>query len=79
MSAPSDRTVHGRTYSGRWEIVRYARSGKWYLEAAGERRQHIGVHHAATLAAQGDFTPGLHGGRTFDWLVREKRRGDDTG
>jgi hypothetical protein len=71
-----DRTVHGHSMNRLepWEVVRYDRSGKWYLESPDGRRQHVGVHHAAKVAADGNFTPGLPGGRTFDRLVREKRR-----
>jgi hypothetical protein len=70
----SDRTVHA-SYSN-MEIVRYDRSGKWYLEPTipGLRRQHVTVAQAASsakygLAIGGSFTPGLSGGKAFDRLV----------
>jgi hypothetical protein len=67
----NDRTVHG--VSDQWEIVRYDRAGKWYLEAADGRRVRVGVRHAARVAADGTFHPGLPGGQAFDRLVRERR------
>lgn len=74
-SINEDRTVHGMTmnYTDPWQIVRYDRTGKWYLEHADGRRVRVGVRHAARVAATGVFTPGLPGGRVFDKLVREKR------
>ena len=70
-----DRTVHGRTmnYTDPWDIVRYDRAGKWYLEHEDGRRVHVGVRHAARVAATGTFHPGLPGGKVFDSLVRAKR------
>ena len=67
-----DRTVHGHTMNGH-EIVRYDRAGKWYVEPQDDKRLAVTVIHAASLAALGDFTPGLPGGKRFDALVRARR------
>ncbi len=67
----SDLTVHGRTPSG-WPIIRLDRAGKWYVEAQNGR-QHVTLADAAWLAAHGEFTPGLPGGRFFDRQVRAYR------
>lgn len=72
-----DRTVHARYRD--MEIVRYDRSGKWYLEPtiAGVRRQHVGIRDAARSAkwgienADGVAFAGLPGGRSFDRLLQE--------
>lgn len=52
-AALSDRTVHA-TYTG-MEVVRYDRSGKWYLEPTNKDlpRQHVGVKTAARMAVWG--------------------------
>lgn len=71
-----DRTVHAG-YDG-MEIVRYDRSGKWYLEPTNKRlrRQHVKVAAAARNAAWGRENAngwtkfGLAGGATFDRLAR---------
>lgn len=75
-----DRRVHASHPAGE-EVVRYDRAGKWYIELvppspdAGSRRQ-IGVKVAASealaiLQQGGQVHFGLHGGGTFDRLVRE--------
>lgn len=67
--AADDRTVHARCDA--YEVVRYDRSGKWYVEDVGrDRRRHVGVREAAQLAknatrAGGSVTYGLHGGSAF--------------
>jgi hypothetical protein len=75
----SDRTVHAR-YTD-MEIVRYDRSGKWYLEPtiAGLPRQHVTVQEAVKAAlwgvenADGDVYVRLPGGGAFDRRVREAK------
>lgn len=78
----NDRTVHA-WYPGS-EIVRYDRSGKWYVEStdgSGERRL-ITVDHAANLAlreADGDdgaIHLGRPGGAAFDRRVNRIRNGE---
>ena len=68
----SDRTVHGGYRN--MEIVRYDRSGKWYLEPtiSGLRRPKVTLAEAVNAAlwglanGGGYVTPGLHGGAAFD-------------
>ena len=68
----ADRTVHA-TYDG-MEIVRYDRTGKWYLEPTNKElpRQHVGVGDAARSAVWGlenadGYVPlGEPGGQAFD-------------
>ena len=60
------------------EIVRYNRSGKWYLEPTDTRlkRQHVKIKEAVSAArwgianANGSVTFGLHGGNSFDRMVQ---------
>lgn len=67
-----DRRVHAR-YEG-MEIVRYDRSGKWYLEPTHPtlKRQHVTIDQAvdaalwASTQPEGTVTFGLPGGTTFD-------------
>lgn len=71
-----DRTVHARCAA--FEVVRYDRSGKWYVEPlaglrrAGGTRRHVGVKEAAQEARRGvldhdgTVTLGLSGGAAFD-------------
>lgn len=67
-----DRTIHA-AYNG-MQVVRYDRSGKWYLEPRDERlpRQRVGVAEAARMAlwgvanANGLIWTGKHGGGVFD-------------
>lgn len=70
-----DRTVHGHSMwpSDPWDVVRYDRAGKWYIEHGDGRRVRVTVNHAAKVAARNHFNPGLPGGRTFDALVRKYR------
>ncbi len=68
----SDRTVHGLSPRG-WEIARYDRAGKWYLERKGEPRRRVGLDEATRLAAWGDFYPDRPGGTAFDSRVRKLR------
>jgi hypothetical protein len=67
-----DRKVHGRSRNG-WDIVRYDRAGKWYLEREGEKRQSVKLEDAARLAAWAHFYPGKPGGQAFDTRVRKIR------
>lgn len=72
----TDRRIHAET--DQMEIVRYDRSGKWYLEPKGNLspRQQVTVKDAAKYAIQmcrGDSSTiylGLRGGRVFDRLVQ---------
>lgn len=67
----TDRTVHGRTVEG-YLIVRYDRSGKWYIEPlteTGLTRERVTVDNAADNAASGTHYPGRAGGTRFDTLV----------
>lgn len=77
MSAPrDDRRVHART--DMTEVVRYARSGKWYWEQQlpVPARLHVGVREAARIAVDSErynigaevFT-GVPGGSAFDRAV----------
>lgn len=68
-----DRTVHARLEDGR-EIVRYDRSGKWYIEQHGlptRAPRHVQLAEAVRLA----ISPGsivylkLPGGSRFDAAV----------
>lgn len=71
----SDRTVHA-SYQD-MEIVRYDRSGKWYLEPTVPRlkRQQVSIGTAARSAqwgienAYGIWYPNLPGGSSFDRLM----------
>lgn len=70
-----DRTVHAGCKD--YEVVRYDRSGRWYLEprAGDVVRTAINVREAAEHARaalkrrDGFVIPGLHGGTAFDRLV----------
>lgn len=76
------RTVHGITPGGT-ELVRYSKTGRWYLERpnlspawTGKTtpyiwRKLIDIPLAAVYAAQGQHFPGLAGGAKFDEAVRE--------
>ena len=77
MSArnPYDRTVHGWAADGS-EIVRYDRSGKWYLEplpATGRKRRQLKIADAARIATLGKPVLGRAGGTRFDVLVRREQ------
>jgi hypothetical protein len=72
----SDRTVHAAC--GEWQVVRYDRAGKWYVEYDPPRMrpaQRVSVKQAARLAvkmhreAAGHFYLDRPGGATFDRLV----------
>lgn len=65
------RTIHGKTVEG-YLIVRYERSGKWYIEpytSWGLKRRRVSVIEAADEAAAGTHHPGKAGGSRFDLLV----------
>jgi hypothetical protein len=72
----ADRTVHGMTVEG-YEIVRYDRAGKWYVEGNGYRT-HVSVSKAATLATEpgGRVFLGLGGGGRFDFWATGKVEGN---
>lgn len=70
----SDRTVHARY--PRWEIVRYGRAGKWYLESTdGEVQRPLPIAAAVNIALMGvtnggEILYGRSGGRLFDAKAR---------
>jgi hypothetical protein len=70
MSA--DRTVHGYgtdDHGVHYEVVRYDRAGKWYIEFEdGSSRKPVGVTNAARAASHPIL--GLPGGRLFDAAVK---------
>lgn len=74
-AANGDRSVHGYSAwpSNPFDVVRYERSGKWYIEFEDGRRERVTVRRAARVAARNHFNPGLPGGRSFDSLVRSFR------
>ena len=78
-----DRRVHASYDNGGIEIVRYDRSGKWYVELAENfgrpglprERFHVGINEAARRAIDleqrgGVIHTGIPGGKAFDRLVR---------
>lgn len=76
-SVNQDRTVHASAPG--MELVRYDRSGKWYLEPtiAGLPRQHVTISAAvdwAMWAWQNGGSPhiGRRGGSRFDALIRKR-------
>lgn len=62
-----DRRIHARTPVGN-EIVRYDRSGKWYVESAQLPRQRITIAQAVAFAigSGAEVNLGLPGGKAFD-------------
>ncbi len=72
--AVSDRTVHAECNG--FEVVRYNREGKWYVEPRSDvSREHIGVGEAARRAEAcvvlgGVVHFGRPGGQVFDRRVR---------
>jgi hypothetical protein len=69
----SDRTVHAEV-PGFEQVVRYDRSGKWYIEIDGARK-HVSLGEAAKRALElRDQSGVIHldrpGGRSFDRRVR---------
>jgi hypothetical protein len=63
----TDRTVHGETDDG-GEVVRYDRSGKWYVEyGKGIPRRAVSVREAAAMTTIPRL--GLPGGSMFDRIV----------
>lgn len=70
-----DRTVHGYTFDG-GEIVRYDRSGKWWIEHTDPRRlipaRQVTVRVAVREALWNGNRAilGLPGGRAFDAKVK---------
>lgn len=70
-----DRRVHVRTRDGR-EVVRYDRSGKWWIEfPGGERRFRLKLSDAVSWAFDPGVTVffGVPGGGAFDAAVRRQR------
>jgi len=69
----SDRRVHARTRGG-WEVVRYDKAGKWYLELfpTAKVRNRLSLREAAEYAVNSDAEIffGLPGGGQFDVTVR---------
>lgn len=74
-SSQSDRRIHARSPEG-YEIVRYDRAGKWYVEGEGGLRFLIPLSEAVRLATlPGVLTQlGIPGGGRFDALVRKTGR-----
>lgn len=74
-----DRTVHATltTDAGvHLEIVRYSRSGKWWLEGGQPKRIAMSVHDAVVLCTvdpEAVWHEGRAGGQTFDARVRKTR------
>jgi hypothetical protein len=74
-SALTDRRVHAACEG--FEVVRYERAGKWYIEPLldGRRRERVSIGEAARRAVYardplgGVIHIGLPGGQTFDRLV----------
>ena len=72
----ADRTVHATLGDG-WEVVRYDRAGKWYIEhpSPGRKRRAVSVSDAAKFTTEamnrGEAKLYLRrpGGRTFDRIV----------
>ena len=72
----SDRTVHATLGDG-WQVVRYDRAGKWYIEhrSPGRKRRAVSVREAAGYVSdamnKGEATLYLRrpGGKTFDRIV----------
>lgn len=76
----TDRRVHATNAD--WEVVRYDRAGKWYMEWCGDPDDYrVGVRHRCTVdeavSAAVRLQMVLHldlpGGRTFDAKVRAHR------
>ena len=80
-----DRIVHARSKDAQWEVVRYDRQGRWYLEqVSGQKRLDRSrlptVGDAAREAKRiedegGEIFHRLHGGAQFDRKVAGARRG----
>lgn len=60
-----NRTVHGHASTGA-SVVRYARTGKFYIEPDKGDRFLVDVHTAAVFAFSGTYQLGLVGGTRFD-------------
>src|SRR2546430_15759960 len=72
----TDRTVHAECEG--FEVVRYDRAGKWYVEPRNGDRppEHVGVGEAARRAASADVLGGVihFGARGGDVFDRKGRR-----
>lgn len=73
MSLDYDRRVHA-SHEGGWEVVRYDRAGKYYLEHPRERRQLLTLLQAVTQAGRPGWTVHLDlpGGQRFDHAYRKE-------
>lgn len=60
-----NRTIHGHAADGS-AIVRYAKTGKWYVEPDKANRRRMDAAVAAELAFSGTYQLGLIGGTRFD-------------
>jgi hypothetical protein len=69
-----DRRVHIRLRDGR-EVVRYDKSGKWWIEHPDGRRWHLMLSDAVSWAKEpgAEVFFGLPGGQRFDKRVQEAR------
>lgn len=70
-----DRTVHATIHESDalYEVVRYSRAGKWYIESLVMPRRSVTVEAAAQFAHAGPGVRihlGLPGGGAFDRLVQ---------
>ena len=72
-----DRTVHARVREGDQiisEVVRYNRSGKFYIEYRDDRaRKHVTIAQAVEAAVDHHVYLGRPGGTRFDAKVRDLR------
>lgn len=73
MVQSRDRRVHGISQDG-YEVVRYERAGKWFLEDGPDKRiRALRIADAAALAAEGRAHLDKPGGQAFDKRVRDLR------
>ena len=69
----ADRQVHAKCPT--FEVVRYNRAGKWYVESSAKGSRELVMIQEAARRAQaavilgGEINYGLPGGRTFDRLA----------
>lgn len=75
----TNRTVHATLTTDadvQLEIVRYSRSGKWWLEGGQPKRTAMSVNDAVVLCEDKPevvWHEGRPGGQTFDARVRKMR------
>jgi hypothetical protein len=72
-AAGDNRVVHGMTGGGA-PIVRYGRSGKWYVEPQIGKRQAVTIAAAVSRALTGEVYLGRFGGTQFDAKVRKAQQ-----